>query len=683
MDEKQITAIGDDEKARWEKTYDAIVAEIKQSMADFAVDQALARELTSQIVASTRDEEKAALASDEAVAHGLSKLRKNKSGELSQLLEQPYFARVVTEENGRKIEFRLGTASFPDERIIDWRKAPISKLYYDYKEGEEFCETIQGREREGIITLKRAYQGVERVLNVVETSTGTVYWNDGKWNFDDSSLLMSRKAGQDGHLPPILSLITPEQFRLITSDADLPMIIQGVAGSGKTTVALHRLAWLLHPDNSDIKPKNTLVVMLNRSLRNYVETTLPELGIEGVSIKTYYQWVHGLLNNMVGRRPFDDGQIHRTVEQFKSSQVVLELMEKYVASTPHNDDSTDYLSDLFQFYKFILPLPFPGFAKGVVCDHINMLLSKKRTDYLDDTLLLHLIFKRKGYYPVTDRNLHAALDHIVIDECQDFGAAEIGALLNALNEGRTITLVGDRAQKIVMGRNFKSWESFLADIGFKDIKPVSLNVSYRTTDEIMEIAHALRMDDEARPQLSAVRHGPAPRMIKTESPEITPAVVGQWVDERVRESAHSLSCVICRNPKDAKMLTDQLRKMGHTSVRLGYRDQFTFTPGVVVTNVNQVKGLEFRNVLVVEPTSSHYHSSNEEERNLLYVAVTRAEVMLDFVCSGEVSKLLPDFEFVEEVKDPEEGPERPINPDEEFEKSMMEDYGADREEDED
>ena len=89
-----------------------------------------------------------------------------------------------------------------------------------------------------------------------------------------------------------------------------------------------------------------------------------------------------------------------------------------------------------------------------------------------------------------------------------------------------------------------------------------------------------------------------------------------------------------------------LRKQGHASVRLGHRDQFDFSPGVVVTNVHQVKGLEFRNVLVVEPSEENYRAGSEEEQNLLYVAMTRAEWRLDFIGAKKQSSLLGELRHV-------------------------------------
>ncbi|HEX5033154.1 MAG TPA: UvrD-helicase domain-containing protein, partial [bacterium] len=290
LTEKDAQELGQSEEELWRSVHAAILNEMRQTKSDFESDRKTARDLTSQIVAARRDEDKAALASDEAVAHGLARLRKNKSSDLESLAEQPYFARVILNEGGRAIEFKLSTASFPEQRIIDWRKAPISKLYYDYRQGEEFCETIQGQEHEGFIELRRAYQGVEDHLQSIETAEGVIARSGEGWKVQSLHPALSRGEEHDGHLPPILSLITAEQFKLITKNPQKPIVIQGIAGSGKTTVALHRLAWLLHEDNSDARPEKCLVVMFNRSLKAYVETTMPELKIPSVQLRTFSQW---------------------------------------------------------------------------------------------------------------------------------------------------------------------------------------------------------------------------------------------------------------------------------------------------------------------------------------------------------------------------------------------------------
>ncbi|MDO8527887.1 MAG: AAA family ATPase [Deltaproteobacteria bacterium] len=632
LTEKEALEIGAEEDKRWRETHAAVVKEIRRAISDFNQDSKLARELTAEIVASRRDEDKAALASDEAVAHGLSKLRKNKTEGLESLEEQPYFARVVTEEGDKSVEFRLGTESFPDQRIIDWRKAPISKLYYDYREGDEFFETIQGREREGVIGLRRSYQGKRENLHVVETAQGNVYREKEGWKAGEGKEQpASRSFRHDGHLPPILSLITPEQFQWITRDPGKPIVIQGVAGSGKTTVALHRLAWLLHKDNGGLRPEKCLVVMFNRSLKTYIQTTLPELNVKAVPIRTFHQWANQIVTELFGVRTAGNFKKSRELEMFKSSAVCFEHLFKFVEKFPDRK-TKNKLVDLFVFFNYLttLDLFFPKW--DAICSQLKEQIKEMAFDFQDDSILLNLVYIEHGYYPVKDSKSLGVCDHIVIDEVQDFGLMEIRALLNALDQKRTVTLVGDTAQKIVMGRNFDSWEIMLKDAGFEETTPITLTVSHRSTQEIMEVASRLRSDGAGTMEAPRTqRSGPSPTFIRAEGPQVLPNLVGQWIGARLKENPHALSSVICRWPKEAQKLVEELRKLGYPSVRLGHRDQFDFSPGVTVTNVHQVKGLEFRNVLIVEPSEENYKLTSEEERNLLYVAVTRAEQRLDAV----------------------------------------------------
>ncbi len=645
--EKEALEIAHEEDQRWRDVHASIVEEIRVTKADFEKDRTLARDLTSQIVASRRDEDKAALASDEAVAHGLSKLRKEKGSDLSALLEEPYFARVVTEENGRKVEFRLGTASFPTQRIIDWRKAPISKLYYDYKEGDDFGETIQGVDREGVIKIRRGFSGVENELHRIETSKGIIVNTHPGWKFTPKEQALSRTEEHDGHLPSILSLITAEQFGLITRDVAKPIVIQGIAGSGKTTVALHRLAWLLHEDNSDAVPERCLVVMHNRSLKAYVENTLPELKIKNVPIRTYTEWAATLTDELIGSRPKAILNRSREIELFKSSSFILNKLHEYVSQHPHQPQ-TSFVDDLFNFYRSLLSQDILWRGWDKIKIELKQQIDRKQTDLQDDSLLLHLVYAENGYYPSRSEKSLAQCDHIMIDEAQDFGLVEIRALLNALNEKGTVSIVGDTAQRIVSGRDFGSWEELLRDAGFADTTPIQLTVSYRSTQEIMTLAAKVRGTALTKIELfSSGRHGPAPTWTRAETPQVLPNRVGQWVAARLKDSSKSLSAIICRYPKQAQELVDQLRKLGFSSVRLGHRDQFDFSPGVVVTNVHQVKGLEFRNVLIIEPTENHYptpdpnNPATHEGQNLLYVAITRAEVRLDFIGSEKMTALLP------------------------------------------
>jgi len=421
-------------------------------------------------------------------------------------------------------------------------------------------------------------------------------------------------------------------------------VIQGIAGSGKTTVALHRLAWLLHEDNSDADPSRCLVVVFNRSLKAYIETILPELGVEGVQIKTYHQWLRLIASDLIGDQKFGSFKRCREAELFKSSHLILDGIEKYIGANPQFE-GRDYLSDLFAFYRQMSREEHLWPKWGDVSAQFAEQAEKGLIEEQDESVLLNLVYAREGHYPCKPGTFLHSCDHIVIDEAQDFGIVEIRAMLGALAPERTVTIVGDAAQKIIMNRSFGGWEEILAEAGFEDSNPIELMVSHRTTREILEVASHIRGGSGLDMDLiEAARRGPKPTLIRADSYAVEPDLIARWIESRYEEDPLSLSAILCRWPKQAERLTNALHKAGCDYVRWAHRDSFDFSPGVLVTNVHQVKGLEFRNVLVVNPTEDQYSVSSDEERGLLYVAATRAELRLDFICCGRTTELLPWLE---------------------------------------
>ncbi len=233
----------------------------------------------------------------------------------------PYFAHLRLGEDGRVRDLYLGRTTCLEKgvRIVDWRDAPISKIFYSYRQGEHFDEEISGRERQGSVVVRRMVRIREGVLERVQAPEGDFRRDEDsltgwrrevlgtprlaggeaaalRYGGEDPGLARRMGEGRDGeilradkHLPEITSLIDPTQFDLITRPANGYLVIRGSAGSGKTTVALHRIAYLAF-DDSRIDGPETLVVVFSRALARYVEHVLPSLGLRGVRILTYREW---------------------------------------------------------------------------------------------------------------------------------------------------------------------------------------------------------------------------------------------------------------------------------------------------------------------------------------------------------------------------------------------------------
>ena len=248
--------------------------------------------------------------------------------------KSPYFGHLRLEENGKRRDVLIGARSFVEPgggvQIVDWRNAPVSRLFYRYEEGDEYEERLGDRMVEGEVLARRTVAIVDAELRRVAAPAGHVLarhrapasgaqWRRGRracrsrataarWSSSRAARRARRrsppppavrgKLGFDGsgerrpdrHLPAIAALIDPRQFELITQPTSGLIAIQGSAGSGKTTIGLHRIAYLAFADPRRFRPEKMLVIVYQRALATYVSRVLPSLDVEGVPVMTFAGW---------------------------------------------------------------------------------------------------------------------------------------------------------------------------------------------------------------------------------------------------------------------------------------------------------------------------------------------------------------------------------------------------------
>lgn len=228
----------------------------------------------------------------------LEDLRERRRQGLALTSEEPYFARLDFQEENQQntAALYIGKVGLDDGKgdplIIDWR-APIASLFYSFAGGEELAEYIAPEGLiEGIIHLKRNLvirkRQLQRVVDAYvkgETDLSSV----------DEFLLYRLSERKSDKLRDIVSTIQSEQNDIIRAPRNAALIIQGVAGSGKTTIALHRMAYLMYEHQDSIRPERMIVFAPNRLFLDYIANVLPELGVGGILQTTFNDWALDLL----------------------------------------------------------------------------------------------------------------------------------------------------------------------------------------------------------------------------------------------------------------------------------------------------------------------------------------------------------------------------------------------------
>jgi DNA helicase-2/ATP-dependent DNA helicase PcrA len=230
-------------------------------------------------------------------------------------------------------------------------------------------------------------------------------------------------------------------------------------------------------------------------------------------------------------------------------------------------------------------------------------------------------------------------DHLVLDEVQDMSPLAVGVLLDTMGRGRPITLAGDTAQRIVKESGFVSWDCLFEELGLSERQVATLQVAYRSTAEIMEFSrYILGPLAEQSPQLP--RSGASVEIHRFTDPGQAVDFLGAALRDLALREPRANVALITRYATQASLYHEGLLKAEVPGLRLVLSEDFTFRPGCEVTEVRQVKGLEFDYVILLDVNADSYPET-EDSRRLLHLGATRAAHQLWLVCTGPPSPLLP------------------------------------------
>jgi DNA helicase II / ATP-dependent DNA helicase PcrA len=717
---------------------------------------ALGRQIDDSLMLELREEVSTAKPEDLPALfeqmHHLGALRAQRGrGQLGAIDRgSPYFAHLRLVENGRRRDVLIGQKSWIEGagvRIVDWRHAPVSKIFYRYQEGDDYEEELGSRLVEGEVVARRTVAIQNGELRRVACPEGTFRKGEGGvWSRVSavSARLQTDAAKgrlgidaegrirEDKLLPAIASMLDEAQYKIITQPSAGLIVIQGSAGSGKTTVGLHRVAYLAFADPQRFRPDRMMVVVPNEALLHYTARVLPQLGVEGVAVTTFGRWARRLLPDLFPKLPL---RIHEdtpsVVSRAKSHPAMLGAIEaisaridreiearvpKAMAAWPEGDrvvtawkgtrglapDARVTALAMWMAGKRVLegvPLAqgLPEVTRGAlerlghdlrqetralvqVWDELTTNrerlaetfagvpdLGPGQLDQVHDWCVQRSRIRsdgeRDGDAPTLDAEDHALLlrvwqtvrgpliddegkpirvAHMFLDEVQDASPIELRVLLELTGKERSVTLAGDAAQRMYRDgddRGELDWERLLDQLGVPHTKVDPLRVSYRSTSEITTFARGVlgAYAHEAEP--IATRHGPPVELFTFASAGEGVAFLADALRELAREEPKANVALIARFGPQADMYFEGLVRAEVVNVRRVARQDFTWEPGVDVTDVMQTKGLEFDEVVLLETTQTSY-PDNAPARHAMYVAATRAAHQLWCTSSEAPSKVV-------------------------------------------
>ena len=278
---------------------------------------------------------------DEEVIYHMSKTYDTKIKNLERAVLTPYFARIdfKADDENEVEKIYIGKTNVFDENsniaVADWR-APVSSIYYDGKLGKTEYRCPEGIIK-GELSLKRQYS--------IQNGT-LIDYNDIDITTNDQLLQDCLNENSDVRLKNIVSTIQSEQNKIIRANMFKPLIVQGVAGSGKTTVALHRIAYLVYTYEKDFKPEDFLIIAPNKFFLDYISDVLPDLGVDYVRQQTFEEFAFEIINaNISVENP--NIELSLIVNEGKEKTEVLQASAKFKSSI----DFKQYIDECFETFK--------------------------------------------------------------------------------------------------------------------------------------------------------------------------------------------------------------------------------------------------------------------------------------------------------------------------------------------
>ena len=587
-----------------------------------------------------------------------------KKGEYLQKLfkiqNNPYFGSIIFNDSKNVDEVYIGITHVTDDKnkyyVHDWR-SPVCSLFYDYEVGPCSYMAPMGK-ISGNIDRKRQYTIKDSKL---------LHIFDNNINIDDELLQEVLANESNDKMKNIVNTIQMEQNRVIRNTDDRNLIVQGIAGSGKTSVALHRIAFLLYKIEN-LKSNNILIFSPNRVFSEYISNVLPELGEDNTMQTTINDFLDMEIKEFKKvesftsfiERSYTTGSDFEFIK-YKQSDNVYDDIDNYIDNICNN---VKFMDDLFdrdysytkdelnymlnnRYDKFPLCERIKFMAQKISEVNFNGRLHKAKTierqlyerlnmdrdlikiyidffnskfskinrdisyirnnknllNYDDACLYVYMKCKLFGY------NYNTYIKQIVIDEAQDYGMGQL-KLIKKMFKNASYTILGDINQTINPYYKYESLED-LTKI-FEDSKYIELTKTYRSSEEIIEFSNRVL----GLNYVTAIRRGCNQPVIERVEDNIYEQLMNDITE--CKKCGKSIA-IVTKNDSECDKIYKLLK---NTDISKIDNSSKKFNRKFVVVPVYMAKGLEFDSVIIYTDKDNKFTSS---EKYLYYVAITRAQ----------------------------------------------------------
>lgn len=588
------------------------------------------------------------------VNYNISEINYFKNKVLKEMVNNPYYGRVDFAEDGQdfKIKVYIGLTNVMDKElkiyVYDWR-SPIACLYYEYEDGKCVYKSPRGNVK-GNIELKRQYKILDGKL---------IYYIDSSLSISDELLKDALSSNSSENMKQIVSTIQKEQDRVIRNSQDKVLIVSGPAGCGKTSVALHHVAFLLYKNRETMKSDDVLIFSPNEIFSKYISEVLPSLGEKNVLQTEFSKYISSYLNEykkIEKYEKFIERTYNATREEqenikTKLSKEIIEYIDNYVTTLAQKVEFKDIIVDDIIIFtaKECKDIMDNDMKKWPLTKRINKTIDyiymkirhiinkkmnkneimeylKSRVNFAFNIKEIALSFS-EYYNKCREKNdLHFELDgnelryedaivllylkgkingfgydnkiqQVVIDEAQDYTYVQLLALKEIFKQA-AFTILGDQNQTLNTYASTNFVEDSKMIFGEYNKKIIELKTTYRSSYEITNYCNSILDLKNINPIKRNTRE---PIEINFSNKKAAINWLKEYLKEEKKYNFNKIAIIVSDIQK-SKFLKTALKNY--------------IMDNVQILPIYLAKGLEFDSVVVI--------SEKDINKNIKYIACSRA-----------------------------------------------------------